>query len=238
MKAIFLYDLTGVMAKPWLDAGYECWRFDGQHPKGVTRNGNDVTVGMMFDPYLVDFHAEDIAQMVGPDVAFVFGFPECTELTVAGARWWEGKRLINPNFQNEALSLCQLVGLTADACGGVPWAFENPAKSWLCKNYRSPDHVFHPCDYAGYLPLDDVHPIYPEIYPPQDRYNKETGLWLGNGFRLPELRHIPAFEKDNPGWKKCGGKSTRTKNIRSCTPRGLANAVFQLHGSQVLDDLI
>ena len=43
MKAIFLYDLTGVMAAPWLEAGYECWRFDGQHPAGITRNGNDVT---------------------------------------------------------------------------------------------------------------------------------------------------------------------------------------------------
>ena len=238
MKAIFLYDLTGVMAAPWLQAGYECWRFDGQHPEGVTRNKNDVTVGMMFDPYRVYLHAEEISEMVGPGVEFVFGFPECTDLTVAGARWWEGKREENPAFQDEALSLCQLVQITAEACGVVPWAFENPARSWLCTNFRSPDHVFHPCDYSGYLPPGDVHPLYPDIYPPRDRYNKETGLWTGNGFCIPPHRHLPAFEKDNPGWKKCGGKSTRTKNIRSCTPRGFAQAVFEANAKVLIDELI
>lgn len=239
MKAIFLYDLTGVMAAPWLEAGYECWRFDGQHPEGITRNGLDVTVGMMFEHDRVALHAQDIAEMVGPGVKFVFGFPECTHLTVAGARWWEGKRAENPDFQHEALSLCHLVELTADACGAAPWAFENPAKSWICTNDRPPDHVFHPCDYAGYLPPGDEHPLYPEVYPAQDRYNKETGLWTGNGFVMPVRRHIPAFEKDNPGWKKCGGKSTRTKNIRSCTPRGFARAVFLANtGLWNDDDLI
>jgi len=39
-KAIFLFDYTGIMAKPWLDAGYECWCFDGQHSRGISRNGN------------------------------------------------------------------------------------------------------------------------------------------------------------------------------------------------------
>ena len=37
--------------------------------------------------------------------------------------------------------------------------------------------------------------------------------------------------KNNPGWKKCGGKSTRTKNIRSATPRGFAQAVFEANHS-------
>lgn len=238
MKAIFLYDFTGVMAAPWLEAGYECWRFDGQHPEGISRKGRDVTVGMLFDPYNVHNHAREIAEMVGEGVELVFGFPECTELTVAGARWWEGKRDKNPAFQDEALWLCQLVELTAAECGGVAWAFENPARSWLCSNYRSPDHVFHPCDYAGYLPPDDIHPLYPDIYPPRDRYNKETGIWLGGGFSLPRLRHLAALEKDNPGWKKCGGKSTRTKNIRSCTPRGFAQGVFLANAEMWCTDLI
>ena len=40
MKAIFLFDYTGIMAKPWIDAGYECWLFDGQHEPGVNRDRN------------------------------------------------------------------------------------------------------------------------------------------------------------------------------------------------------
>jgi len=31
---------------------------------------------------------------------------------------------------------------------------------------------------------------------------------------------------DFAGWKNCGGKSIKTKNIRSATPRGFAKAVF------------
>jgi hypothetical protein len=26
--AVFLFDVSGVMAEPWLDAGYECWIVD------------------------------------------------------------------------------------------------------------------------------------------------------------------------------------------------------------------
>ena len=32
-KAVFLFDYTGIMAKPWADAGYLCYCFDGQTPK-------------------------------------------------------------------------------------------------------------------------------------------------------------------------------------------------------------
>jgi len=45
-KAVFLYDFTGLMAEPWLADNFECWCFDGQHPRGVTRDGNHVKVGM------------------------------------------------------------------------------------------------------------------------------------------------------------------------------------------------
>ena len=81
-------------------------------------------------------------------------------------------------------------------------------------------------DYAGYLPDDDAHPIYPDVYPGRDRYNKNTCIWCGGGFIEPERRRIEPEHKDNPGWKKCGGKSLKTKNIRSATPRGFAKAVF------------
>ena len=46
----------------------------------------------------------------------------------------------------------------------------------------------------------------------------------GGGAVMPEKKRIEPISKDNPGWKKCGGKSLRTKNIRSATPRGFAKA--------------
>ena len=46
---VFLFDVTGKMAQPWLDTGYECWIVDIQHPVayetgGITRDGNLIKV--------------------------------------------------------------------------------------------------------------------------------------------------------------------------------------------------
>ena len=140
MKAVFLYDYTGMMAAPWLEAGYECWCFDGQHPDGMTGQGNHVKVGMWFDPYRKLSQVMDIVEMVG-DADFVFGFPECTDLTVAGARHFASKREANPLFQLEAIELADLV-----RCVGVAlncrWAFENPI-SVISTQYRRYDLLIY-----------------------------------------------------------------------------------------------
>lgn len=223
-KAIFLFDYTGIMAQPWLDAGYECWCFDGQHDRGITRDGNHVKVGMWFDAHRKLEYVQQIVDMVG-DAVFVFGFPECTDLTVAGAKHFAKKKEANPLFQLEAIELADLT-----RCVGVAfvcaWAFENPV-SVISSQYRPCDFRFNPCDFGGYLPEDDQHPLYPEVYPGRDAYNKNTCIWCGNGFKEPKRKKIDPLYKDNPGWKHCGGKSTKTKNIRSATPRGFAQAVFE-----------
>lgn len=240
-KAIFLFDYTGVMARPWLAAGYECWLFDGQHPKGVSREGALVKVGMWFDAGAINSHALYITQLVGHGVEFIASFAECTDLTTTGARWWAEKRLADPEFQDKAVRLADMVRVVAEHChskGPIPrWMLENPAISALNTLYRRPDHKFHPYEYGGYLPLDDQHPFYPEVYPPRDGYNKLTGIWCGGGFVMPGRKPVPHIAH-NPGWAKCGGKSTRTKNIRSCTPRGFAEAVFRFNGHQEWDELI
>lgn len=224
--AIFLFDLTGLMAQPWLDAGYECWCFDGQHKSGITKEGNLFKVGMWFHADQVEKQAADIAWMVGGKAEFVFSFPECTHLTVAGARHFKKKAEENPRFQTDALALCMLAPEVAKATRTDCWAFENPT-GVISTMWRKPDFTFNPADYGGYLPEDDEHPLYPEIYPPRDAYNKGTCIWKGEGFIEPNKKRIEPLFKENPGWKKCGGKSTRTKNIRSATPRGFVLAAFE-----------
>lgn len=230
-KAIFLYDYTGLMAKPWLEAGYECWLFDGQHEQGIHKDGNLVKVGLWFRHDRIEKHAAEIAWMVGGKADFIFGFPECTDLTVAGARHFKKKAEENPNFQAEALALCMLVPEVARAVGTDCWAFENPT-GVISTMWRKPDFTFDPADYGDYLPGDDEHPLYPEIYPPRDAYNKGTCIWKGDGFIEPIKKRIEPLFKENPGWKKCGGKSTRTKNIRSATPRGFVLAAFESNHKQ------
>jgi hypothetical protein len=225
-KAVFLYDYTGLMAQPWLDAGYLCYSFDGQHPSGKSMpRKNHVVVGGWCDPLKKLIDANQIVNVVGDGVEFVFGFPECTDLTVAGAKHFERKRNLNSLFQLEAIELADLV-----RCVGVlfdcPWAFENPV-GVLSTQYRKYDFKFDPCDYGGYLPGDDIHPLYPDIYPPRDAYKKATCIWHGNGFKKPKMKRVDPVSENNPGWEKLGGNSLRTKNIRSATPRGFAQAVFE-----------
>lgn len=235
-KAVFLFDRTGIMAQPWLNAGVECWLFDGQHAPGVHRDADNpllVRVGTWFTPFDPS-QATAIAKTVGEGVIFIASFAECTDLTCTGARWWPAKLEADPLFQEKAVDLAKLVYRVARRCwwlngfkaNSMPaWMLENPAISRLNTMWRRPDHKFHPSDYGGYLPEDDAHPLYPDVYPPRDGYNKLTGIWCGGNFNMPAHKPVNGV-KHNPGWKHCGGKSLRTKNIRSCTPRGFAQAVF------------
>lgn len=224
-KAIFLYDFTGLMAQPWLDAGYECWLFDGQHEPGVKREGNLVKVGMWFHHDKIHQHAEDISEMVGDGVRVVIGFPECTHLAVSGAAHFAKKRESDPEFQNKASDLAKMVELVGDAAGAT-WMAENPV-SVLSTMWRKPNFSFHPYEYGAYLPEGDVHPTHPEYIMPRDAYPKKTCIWSGNGFVMPEKKPVecePGFATQH---LKLGGKSLKTKNIRSATPRGFAIAVYE-----------
>lgn len=224
-RAVFLYDYTGLMAQPWLEAGYECWCFDGQHPLGITRDNLHVKVGMWFDADRTSEQAIEIADMVGEGAVLVFGFPECTHLAVSGAAHFASKLKLDPEIQNKATKLAQLVELVGIqlAC---PWAAENPV-SVLSTLWRKPNFMFHPYEFGGYLPEDDVHPQWPEFIAPRDAYPKKTCIWCGNGFVEPLRNPVPTPNGYSQQHLKLGGKSLKTKNIRSATPRGFARAVFE-----------
>ena len=102
---------------------------------------------------------------------------------------------------------------------------ENPV-SVISTMWRKPDYKFDPFEYGGYLPEDDNHPIYPEHIKPRDAYPKKTCIWSGNGFIMPEKIKVNVAPGFSDQHKRLGGKSLKTKNIRSATPRGFATAVF------------
>jgi len=212
---ISLCDYTGIFTKPWRDAGYTAIHVDPQ------REDNGTIL--------------DMAGVLGEAirsgrVAFVAGFPPCTDVSTAGARHFERKRQEDIHFQAKAALIaeqCRMVGELSEA----PWFFENP-RSVFSSIFGKCDHKFNPSDYGGYLPEDDQHPEWPEIIPPRDGYPKETWLWSGGDFEMPEKKPVPSV-KDYPGWSKLGGKSLRTKNIRSATPRGFTQAVFEKYGEQL-----
>ena len=233
-KAVFLFDYTGIMAKPWADAGYLCYCFDGQHPKGVTKSvhENILNVGVWFSNKLnSDMSTLDvytILAITGNGVDLVFGFPECTHLAVSGAAHFAKKRNANSEFQDEAMILVKLTKNLGEALS-FPWALENPV-SVISTKWRKPDHSFHPYEYGGYLPEDDKHPTYSDYIKPRDAYPKKTCIWSGGDFIMPPKKEVDCDPGYSDQHKKLGGKSLKTKNIRSATPRGFAMAVFRSNG--------
>lgn len=220
--AIFLFDLTGIMAKPWLEAGYTCYIVDIQHPRGAIPDKKD--------PNLIRVGADirhgwlPPAETVGR-VAFVAAFPECTNVAVSGAAHFMKK---GPRALSLSLDLFATSAEIGEWCG-APYMIENPI-STFSTYCGKPDHTFNPFDYGGYLPENDKHPRWPEYIAPRDAYPKKTCLWVGGGFVMPALKPVEPEGGYSRQHNKLGGKSQKTKNIRSATPRGFAQAVFEANG--------
>lgn len=222
-----LFDGSGLMAQPWAEAGHTCYCFnyDGADHGDYARLGAKVEHENIH--YINAWIDNKFDFEVAPDI--IFAFPPCTDLAVSGAAHFVTKRKKNPTFQVEAVITCKVAARLAKKYN-VPYMIENPV-SVLSSLWRKPDYVFNPHEYGGYLPEDDTHPMFPDVIPARDAYVKKTCLWVGNGFDMPDVDEVAAGSVDNPGWAKLGGKSARTKTIRSLTPRGFAKAVYEAnHG--------
>lgn len=142
-------------------------------------------------------------------VAFVAGFPPCTDLAVSGARWFEAKRQADPAVQFKAMHVvwqCQIIG----ELSGAPWFAENPV-SQISSLWRKPDHSFNPHDFTGFCA--------------NDNYTKKTCLWTGGGFVMPDqFRDEKLGVPDNRIHQAPPGPERA--NFRSATPEGFARAVF------------
>ena len=79
----------------------------------------------------------------------------------------------------------------------------------LVPELGKPRMYFNPCDYG-------------------DPYTKKTGLWGDFNTNLPKNPVEPERVCKQGSWvQKLGGKSERTKELRSMTPPGFAQAFFE-----------
>lgn len=197
MIVLSMCDYTGVMVKPWAEAGFECVCVDIQHPPGETVEGNVTYVGADLESWMPKYG----------DYAAVFAFPPCTNLAVSGALHFKRKGL------QGLIEGLKLVERCRSICEGIgaPYLIENPV-STISTYWRKPDHIFNPCDYGGYL--DE----------PGDAYTKKTCLWTGGGFIMPEPKPVPATEGSKMHLLP---PSEDRANLRSKTPEGFARAVFE-----------
>lgn len=140
----------------------------------------------------------DIAEYIGK-VHGVLAAPVCTYFAGSGA-----KHLRSDEQILEALSL-------VDACLRIVhtvkpkfWAMENPVGK-LIKWIGPPKLYFHPSDYG-------------------DPYTKKTLLW--GEFNDLTLNKVEPTEGSKL-WYMYGGKSAKTKELRSITPQGFARAFYK-----------
>lgn len=140
----------------------------------------------------------------GKRIVFVACFTPCTDLAVSGAR----------DFKTKGLPLlCDGLTLFGHCIqlaewSGAPWMAENPT-GVISTHYRKPDFTFDPCDYG-------------------DPYTKQTHLWTGGGFVMPE--RTPVAPSLGSMMHRMPPSKDRA-NKRSATPMGFARAVFKANYS-------
>lgn len=120
-----LCDLTGVMARPWVEHGYQAVLVDPQH-------GCDHEDGAYLKlACTIEEAFDQISVLVRSGrLAFVAGFPPCTDMAVSGAQWFARKYEADHMFQAKAVSVaeqCRVIG----EMSGVPYMVEGYAEGTL-----------------------------------------------------------------------------------------------------------
>ncbi|MEM7626539.1 MAG: hypothetical protein AAF333_13165 [Planctomycetota bacterium] len=204
--AIFLCDESGVMARPWADAGLECWCVDVAHwIRKPRQEGN------------IHFVWGDCRSWAPPPEVvpvLLCGFSPCTHLAVSGARDFAAKGWPMLRDGMDLFMAC----LFAARWARCPYLLENPVGR-ISGIHHPPDLIFDPCDFGGYLD------------PPGDAYTKKTCLWTGGGFVMPQPKRVEPVQGSKMHRMTPGPDRQR---LRSQTPPGFAQAVFEANRERVL----
>lgn len=214
IDVLLLFEHSGYAAEPFTKLGYTTAIVDIQNSESNPR----ATYTLDWD---ILVHEEELASLAST-TRLVIGFPPCTDLAVSGAMHFDKKAWIDPDFQQKALHLFRSPERIA---GRTTFMIENPV-SRVSSLWRKPNFTFHPWEYGGYLPEDDVHPEFPEYIFPRDAYPKKTCLWTSDNFTMPPQKWVPMYVASN-AHLKLGGKSQKTKNIHAASPRGFFVALAQ-----------
>jgi len=207
-----LFDFSGIWAKPYLENGWTVFQFD-------IKFGTDL---MDVNPEWVYENAFENSP--NGTVDGIIAAPPCTDFALSGAQYWP-KKDKNGDTEKSAELVRQVLRIV-DVCMPEFWAIENPVGRI--------DKVVPELKQFG--------PWYFQPYYFGDPYTKKTGLWgqfkmpkKSNGFGLfqgiedSEILEVePKSYCSQGSWvQQYGGKSEKTKEARSVTPKGFAYAFFK-----------
>lgn len=240
MKGVLidLFDHSGNSAMPYRENGWHVIQVDIKHGvdiltwdyrKEITRAVNE------------NWHYSAL-----PKIGLLAAIP-CTDYATSGAKHFAVKDSNGTTLKSDLLvdKVQDIIIFLRDNFSLDFWRVENP-RSRIHNRHKwlgSISHKFNPCDYAGYTnptieQLDvlsclsniDISKTSKEdlkLVMDIGAYNKETWLW--GRFNIPEKMRIEPVWKENPGWRLYGGKSERTKELRSIDPIGFCKAFYQFN---------
>lgn len=164
-----------------------------------------------YDVRLITLPKDDVCNYHPPlNVYGILAAVPCTDFSVSGAQYWDAKDKDGRTI--ESLKVLTHVLKIIAYTQPLFWAIENPVGR-LRDFLGSPRQIFNPCDFG-------------------DPYTKKTLLW--GRFNSPLLNSVkPEFviAKNGDKYSKIhwstGGKSEKTKMLRSITPPAFAKAFFE-----------
>jgi hypothetical protein len=202
-----LFDYTGNWAKPWIKYGYNVVTVD---IKPITSEYR----------YQGRWHiCQDIMDLIPHQQLFGYNFDvilcavPCTHFALSGAKHFaakdaDGRTAEGIKLVEETLKIIKLYQPRV-------WAIENPMSRIhkLVPELGSPKLKFDPWEYAGWTDGSE---------------NRNKRTWLWGEFNIPERKPVAPEARNDQGhsaWiNKVGGKSEKTKEYRSMTPMGFAEA--------------
>ena len=155
----------------------------------------------------------DYKQIPKDQVYGILAAVPCTDYAISGAVWFKDKDADGRTEQSQ--KLISKTKEIIDYFNPVFWVIENPMSRihklnpWL----GEVKYKFHPYEFAEYDPT-----------PRNSQYQKTTWLW-GN-FNHPIKKPMENIDGQKLH-KNLGGKSERTKELRSITPLGFAYGFYE-----------
>ena len=197
-----LCDFTGQWPRPYIEAKKE---MNGE----LVNIDHDNVTSITADVRDIESWLDTMSSEWTPH-AVLCALP-CTDFASSGARWFKQKD--ESGVTDKSVDLLRACIRIAER-SKTWWALENPVgrlPQWIGK----PKMYFQPCDYG-------------------DAYTKKTALWGDFNTDLPKKPVKPVYYKTKDGkkrgshhWYTMGGKSQKTKTLRSITPTGFSSSFFK-----------
>jgi len=210
MKTILsLCDYSGNWSRPYRRAGYRVLQVDPKLEHDPKNGLLSMTVQELDN-------SPEWLEWIGPCHGLMIA-PPCTDFSVSGVKYWaekdrDGRTAASLEIVDHCLSI-------RDKLCPVWWVLEQPVgRLHKLRPEIGKPRYHQPFWYAGFA--DD---------PDFERYTKKTALYGNYNDNLP-FAQLEGWRRSSPqgSWiQSLGGSSERTKELRSMTPTGFAEAFFR-----------